>query len=55
MKQQERFKYLENLNSSKIKFEKMHSDIPMSMQNKHMRWRVKSDLDQVQWRIDYLN
>jgi hypothetical protein len=33
----------------------MEKETPASLANKHLRWRIKSDLDQVKWRMDYLN
>ena len=47
--------YLEKLKIKKKELAKVFEKTPASVGNKHKRWRMAADIEQLQWRIDYLN
>jgi hypothetical protein len=54
MHEDDKKKYISDLESQRkgvaAKFEKT----PSSLGNKHKRWRMAADLEQLKWRINYL-
>ena len=48
-------KYIRELSESREELVKQFESTPSSIANKHKRWRMAADVEQLQWRVKYLN
>ena len=46
--------YLQGLEDQRAGLIKRFEATPQSIANKHLRWRVAADIEQLKWRIGYL-
>ena len=51
---EQRQSYIADLEKAKSDLETEMGKTPISIGNKHKRWRMQADITQYQWRIDYL-
>lgn len=47
--------YLQNLEDQRVALIQRFESTPQSIANKHLRWRIAADIEQLKWRIDYLS
>lgn len=52
--QPDKQKYIAGLESERKEIATKFEKTPTSIGNKHKRWRMAADLEQLKWRIDYL-
>ena len=46
--------YIKDLETKRLKFINDFENLPQSIANKHRRWRIAADIEQLKWRLDYL-
>ena len=46
--------YLQSLEDQRVALIKRFESTPQSIANKHLRWRIAADIEQLKWRIGYL-
>lgn len=47
--------YIASLEQQRLEFINTFESLPQSIANKHRRWRIAADIEQLKWRIDNLN
>jgi hypothetical protein len=52
--QPDKQKYIASLETERKEIATKFEKTPTSIGNKHKRWRMAADLEQLKWRIDYL-
>jgi hypothetical protein len=52
---QERQQYVKKIKDQNIQLNKTFSTVPVTKGTKSLRWRISSDIDQTQWRTNYLS
>ena len=54
MPTQDKAKYVDTLKQKRSALVAQFKETPSSLTNKHRRWRMAADIEQLQWRVDYL-
>ena len=47
--------YIQNLEDKRVNLVQRFEMTPQSIANKHKRWRIAADIEQLKWRVNYLN
>ena len=46
--------YIKQVEEERAQLDAEYAKTPITIGNKHRRWRMQADLEQLKWRVDYL-